>query len=63
MQWCGLSLDSGRNEAVMGNEEQISTDAARIHAYVIPSDEEIVIAGETAGVVEKSKSEAGRSGV
>ena len=59
MEWCGLRLDSGRNEAVMGNEGQISSDGARIHAYVIPTDEEIVIAGETAGVVEKSKSALG----
>ncbi len=43
----------------MGNEGQILTDAARIHAYVIPTDEEIVIARETAGVVEKSKSALG----
>ncbi|MFQ5539205.1 MAG: acetate/propionate family kinase, partial [Candidatus Binatia bacterium] len=62
MQWCGLSLDPGRNEAVIGNEGQISTDAARIHAYVIPTDEEIVIAHETASEVEKSKSAARRKG-
>jgi len=59
MEWCGLWLDSHRNEALVGVEGQISTDAARIHAYVIPTDEELVIARETVSVVEKGSGKEG----
>lgn len=55
MQWCGLWLDSDRNAAVIGDEGRISSDGARIHAYVIPTDEELVIARETASIIEKRK--------
>jgi acetate kinase len=59
MEWCGLRLDSHRNDALVGVEGQISTDAARIHSYVIPTDEELVIARETVSVVEKGSGEEG----
>lgn len=59
MEWCGLWLDSHRNNALVGVEGQISTDAARIHAYVIPTDEELVIARETVSVVEKGSGKEG----
>lgn len=59
MEWCGLWLDSHRNEALVGVEGQISTNAARIHAYVIPTDEELVIARETVSVVEKRSGKEG----
>ena len=59
MEWCGLRLDSHRNEALVGVEGQISTNAARIHAYVIPTDEELVIARETVSVVEKGSGKEG----
>jgi acetate kinase len=47
MQWCGLVLDSTRNIEADGREARISADGARIHAWVIPTDEERVIAQET----------------
>jgi acetate kinase len=53
MEWCGLQVDEGRNAAVTGEEGCISADDAGIHAYVIPTDEELVIARETARVIEK----------
>ena len=59
MEWCGLWLDSHRNDALVGVEGQISTNAARIHAYVIPTDEELVIARETVSVVEKGSGKEG----
>ncbi|MGH8059486.1 MAG: acetate kinase, partial [Candidatus Entotheonellia bacterium] len=54
MQWCGLELDPGRNEAVVGSEGRISAPHARIHAYVIPSDEELLIARDTASVIHRN---------
>jgi acetate kinase len=48
MEWCGLSLDERRNESAIGTEGSISTAEARIQVFVIPSDEEAVIARQTA---------------
>jgi len=48
MQWCGLELDAERNTRLQGTEGPISRPGARMQAYVIPSDEEILIARDTA---------------
>jgi len=53
MEWCGLQLDPARNRAAVGVEGRLSRDEARLQAYVIPSDEERVIARETARRVER----------
>jgi acetate kinase len=42
-RWAGLSLDPARNER---SESRISADGARMTAWVIPADEEAVIARE-----------------
>jgi acetate kinase len=47
MQWCGLELDPERNTAVVGTEGEISSPKATIRIYVIPSDEELLIARDT----------------
>ncbi|NIS59461.1 MAG: acetate/propionate family kinase [Proteobacteria bacterium] len=47
MDWCGLRLDEDRNAKAVGSEERISSDDAKVHAYVIPVDEEVTIARET----------------
>ena len=47
-EWCGLMIDQSRNTQVIGIEERISADNSRIQAYVIPVDEEIIIARDTA---------------
>ena len=51
MRWCGLEVDAERNAAIQGSEGQISPASARIHVYVIPSDEEILIARDTSGLL------------
>ena len=48
MDWCGLTLDRDRNAAAIGVEERISADYAKVHAYVIPVDEAVIIARDTA---------------
>jgi acetate kinase len=49
LQWLGLELDAALNEAQIGGTEGlISTDASRLAAYVIPTDEELLIARDTA---------------
>jgi len=47
MAWAGLKLDQGRNEQMTGREGQISTDDSALNAWVIPTDEELLIARDT----------------
>jgi acetate kinase len=52
LEWLGLTLDSTRNERMLaGREGRISTDDARLAAWVIPTDEELLIARDTYRVV------------
>lgn len=51
--WMGLELDPTANDAAVGGEAgRISTDGSRLHAWVIPTDEELLIARDTARLVE-----------
>jgi acetate kinase len=52
MEWCGLLLDQHQNDALVGTEGRISAPDARIQAFVIPSDEEAVIARQTAMLLQ-----------
>jgi acetate kinase len=48
LEWMGLELDAERNAAHTGGREGlISHDHARLAAYVIPTDEELLIARDT----------------
>jgi acetate kinase len=47
LDWLGLTIDPGRNTAVVGTAGRISADGARIQAFAIPADEESVIARDT----------------
>jgi len=51
LQWCGLELDPERNSAVVGTEGAISLPQAALQSYVIPSDEELLIARDTVAVL------------
>ncbi len=55
MEWCGLTLDPAVNATVVGAEGLISRHDVQLRAYVIPTDEELVIAQETARCVERLK--------
>ena len=48
MEWCGLRLDPARNAAAAPREARISADGARIEVFVIPTNEELIIARDTA---------------
>jgi len=43
----GVQVDPVRNRAVLGGEERISPDAARVAVWVIPTNEEAAIAADT----------------
>lgn len=47
MAWAGLTLDPDRNSRAAGIEGLISTDDSKLAAYVIPTDEELLIARDT----------------
>lgn len=48
LQWLGLELDSERNNLFCGGREGvISKDTSRLRAFVIPTDEELLIARDT----------------
>lgn len=53
LEWLGLEIDRARNEAARdGATAEISRDGSRIHAFVIPTDEELLIARDTVRVLE-----------
>jgi acetate kinase len=52
MEWAGLRLDAKRNEDAIGKEAEISTADSTLHAYAIPTDEELLIARDTVRVIE-----------
>jgi acetate kinase len=45
--WAGLSLDEDKNNKAVGQEGIISAEGSRLAAYVIPTDEELLIARDT----------------
>jgi len=47
LEWAGLQLDEAHNRQTVGLEGRISADASQLHAYVIPTDEELLIARDT----------------
>ncbi len=51
LEWMGLKLDLERNN-VRSEETKISADDSKISAFVIPTDEEMVIARDTKRIVE-----------
>ncbi|HEY6402950.1 MAG TPA: acetate kinase [Blastocatellia bacterium] len=52
LEWMGLTLDDERNRAHSGGREGlISRENSRLAAYVIPTDEELLIARDTARCV------------
>jgi acetate kinase len=51
MDWLGISVDPARNAAVVGTEGRIDAEGSRVELWVIPTDEELLIARDTWRVV------------
>lgn len=51
LEWMGLKIDLEKNN-VRSEETKISTEDSKVLAYVIPTDEEMVIARDTKRIVE-----------
>ena len=53
LEWLGVALDAERNAATVGGAEgRISADTSRVEAWVLPTDEELLIARDTVRVVQ-----------
>jgi acetate kinase len=46
----GIAVDAAKNEAATGKTADISAAGSRIRVYTIPTDEELLIARDTAAV-------------
>jgi acetate kinase len=51
LEWCGLALDSALNSKTIGKDGRISTADSKLNAFVIHTDEELIIARETARLI------------
>jgi acetate kinase len=47
LEWAGLTIEPDQNTQTIGREGQISTAGSRLQAWVIPTDEELLIARDT----------------
>jgi acetate kinase len=52
LEWAGLKLDEKKNQQMVGLEGQISSNDSTLHAYVIPTDEELLIARDTVRCIQ-----------
>src|SRR5262249_22262172 len=51
LEWAGFRLDRDRNQALSGAEGAIAADGSSLLGYVIPTDEELLIARDTVRVI------------
>ena len=51
LEWAGVDLDEAANQQAMGIEAQITKAESKLRAYVIPTDEELLIARDTVRAV------------
>lgn len=53
LEWMGVELDDVRNAAAVGGKEMlISSDKSRVPVYVIPTNEELILARDTVRAVK-----------
>lgn len=51
LEWLGIEVDAARNGAIVGAEGRIDREGSRVNLWVIPTDEELLIARDTWRVV------------
>jgi len=54
LEGIGLKIDPKRNEEAQGKEEEISPDGAGSRVFVVPTNEELMIARDAAEIVSKN---------
>jgi acetate kinase len=51
LEWMGIELDEAKNKSLVGGEGRIDSANSRVEVWVIPTDEELLIARDTWRVV------------
>jgi len=51
LDWLGVGVDAAKNAALAGTEGRFDADGSRVQLWVIPTDEELLIARDTWRVV------------
>jgi acetate kinase len=55
MEWAGLELDAGLNESLgRGREACLSKPSSRVQVWVVPTNEEIIVARQTAAAIQQA---------
>ena len=54
LEGLGFALDAKRNAEAKGKEEEISPEGVRSRVFVVPTNEELMIARDAAGIVSKN---------
>lgn len=52
--WLGVALDTGANDAKQHNARRISTEASRVAVWVIPTNEELMLAQHALALLDES---------
>jgi acetate kinase len=52
LAWAGIELDEERNQT-RGREARISTDGSRAQVWIVPTNEELVVARQTVAVLSE----------
>ena len=53
MEWAGIELDQAKNASLpRGSESRISTENSRVQVWVVPTNEEIVVARQTVEAIQ-----------
>ena len=53
-EYLGLEFDDSKNKGVRGKETELSKDSSRVKVWIVPTDEELVIARDTFKIVKES---------
>ena len=53
LSYLGLEIDEARNRELIGREGELSTPDSKVRVFVIPTNEELVIARDTKAIVEQ----------
>jgi acetate kinase len=53
MQYLGIEIDKDKNVSTLGKEDDISSRDSRVKVFVIPTNEELVIARDTLKIMEE----------
>lgn len=62
-EWAGLRIDEAANQMLLGKEGCFSTGESPLAAYVIPTDEELMIARDTVRCIAAAARQASRTRV